>query len=277
MRIRGRKLGAITRLFAPESKLVGNIVAANVSLFDRLFTTTDDGQPFVQNVQALIPINPLFPSHCDCGETRRALIEAIRGYWWADRVSILMSKRDDPFGSLPNYGMHQLDQLGCDWGLMIAPEAGEYWDQELVSNVSHAADEGASIIGLGIPGLEELTEAGIVSNRLAVWNIGRLVEAGGFFPISSPLIAPHVPPVFTGRHGNQEHAYARVGGEEGVTSLLMAGLQARIAILKAKEGITQTPRDPKRFAAMMSTKAERTHAAIQATKLSVGDLRAAIM
>lgn len=277
MRIKDRKLGAVARLFAPENHLVGHIVQSNVTLFDRLFSTEVDGQPFVQEVQALIPMNPRFPSHCDCGQTRRAMVKAIQSYWWADRVSILSSDRDDPFGNLPNYGMHMLDRKGCDWGLMIAAEASRYWTNELAAEISLAADDKASIIGLGLPGIEELTKVGIVSNRCAVWNIGRLIEAGGFLPISSPLIAPHVPSIFTGRYGNEEHQYARVGGEEGVTSILMAQLGAHVAILKAKQDIIQEPRDPKRFAAMMATKADRTWAAIRAVKLSSSVLTNALM
>ncbi|MFZ3032080.1 MAG: hypothetical protein WA082_03520 [Candidatus Moraniibacteriota bacterium] len=281
MRVKGRKLGAVTRLHAPESHLVGHIVQSNVTLFDRLFSTEVDGQPFVQEVQALIPMNPRFPSHCDCGETRKALVQAIQNYWWSNRVSILSSNRDDPFGNLPNYGMHQLDRKGCDWGLMIAAEASGCWTSELATEISYAADDGASIIGLGLPELEELTKVGIVSNRCAVWNIGRLIEAGGFFPISSPLIAPHVASVFTGCYDNKEYTYAPVGGEEGVTSILMAQLGARVAVITPRHDIpVEEPSSPnklRQFQAMMATKAKRTWAAIEAVKLSSGVLTNALI
>lgn len=280
MRMNDRKLGAAIRVFALSPEAVPLRVAMVIELLEKLFSTMLVGNPFVHEAVVLIPTNVKYADTCDCGLTRQALVKAIAHKSWGKKVSVITSGRDDFWGSLPNFGMWTLARKGCDWGLMISSEVTG-WNEQVCSRIHTAAKEGANIISLSICGNDELTQVGVVSNQFTVWDLARLSEAGGFAPLNHPLIAPHVPSLFTAKTELGAMSFSAVGGEEGVTSLLMVEKGARIAFVdpqsRTPQRVPRNPAEHTRWRGMIATKSERIYAAVQAARLNLKDLRPALM
>lgn len=264
--IKGKKVGALMRIFSLTQEGVANQVREVIALLHVLFTVSTNGKPLVDMAWIGIPINPNYTDNCDCGLTYEALIKALRGQPWAKRVQVFHSERDDLWGTLPNMGMFRLARAGCDWGCLVSPKAIALWNANLCENISTAVAEGASVIGLKRIGTEEF-----ISNNLTLWNIERLQEIGGFKPLNDPLVARCVRDI--------EHvAYGHVGAEEAVTSILMAKKGARFAFIGDDISASYASElEQVRYERMLESKALRAHLAVRASGLDLTSLRSAQM
>lgn len=259
MRIKPDNTGIEIRAFARTQAEVGARVEAVMRLFLALFEEWGS----VRQVVVMIPMNPAYPWFCDCGMLRPRLLEAMRDYPWEKRVRVVAAYRGDPWGVHLNQGMDTLRRGGCDWGVSIAPEMAGLWNKELFQDAQDASREGAHIIGVRTGLYPELEEAGIVSNALAFWDLGKLPESPGFIPANHRLIAPKILETFGDYHP--------VGGEEAITSALLAEQSARIAFIDGN-GAAQRGRPE-----MNATKVARNFAAIRAAGLDPRRIRAAVM
>lgn len=172
----GKSIGVITRVFAHAEKDVKQRVSMTVHLLEQIFTLE-----MAHKVQVLIPMNPAFADYCDCGFTRQALVKALHGKLWAGKVAVTASTRCHP-GSLLNYGVAA---LSTDWVWVVSPECinGVLEHQDVLSEISRAAKESASVVGFQFSDLEETTALGIVPGRCAFWRRIPLMEAGGFLSL----------------------------------------------------------------------------------------------
>lgn len=266
-RFAGESRGVIIRVFSKTPECVALRVALTLGLLDELFTFEE----LVHRVQILIPMNPVF-SDCDCGLTRSALLTAIAGKPWQKKVGIVSSDRGDPYGSLLNYGSRTLQTT---WTAVIAPEAVSLITPDTLSSVNDAANEGSSVIGIRFDDLEKACTAGIIPNRFAFWKTDPLMEAGGFYPLTHPLIQNQARALF----GEDIQ-----GGEEGLTILTMlaANRRVRTRLISPKdEMMYQVPADDlyanTRLAQVAEHKLERMVRMCGKLKLDPRKLRSALI
>ena len=266
-RFAGESHGVIIRVFATTEGCVALRVALTLDLLDKLFAF----EGLVNRVLILIPMNTDFPD-CDCGLTRRALLAAINRRPWRKKVGVLSSDRGDPCGSLLNYGVHQLQTM---WTAVIAPEAAGLVTPDTLSLVNEAANEGASVIGIRFSDLEEACAAGIIPNRLAFWRSAPLMEAGGFYPFSHPMIREQARSLFQ---------QSMQGGEGGLTimGMLDANPQVKTHLIHLSwETAYQVPVGDSyaetRLAKVAANKLKNTVLMCRKLKLDLRKLRSALI
>ena len=261
----GKSIGVITRIFARAEEDVEHRVSMTMNLLTKIFTLD-----IAHRAQVLVPMNPAF-ADCDCGSTRGALIKALLGKPWAKKVAVTTSKRDDPQGTLLNYGTAR---LSTDWIWVVAPETiGILENRDTLAEVSAAAKADAVAIGFKFPDLAEATEAGIISNRCAFWQRIPLMEAGGFLSMSDFTLIRRAKELFDDRDIS--------GAEEGLTVLRMHHTNPgiRTAILgqggESRSPTEQSARD--RLAKLAASKVRRCSTMVDALGGNMSWLRSSLI
>ncbi len=180
MLLDSKKVGALLRCFALESRLVDNAVALALASIERMLSVSVQGRQFVSRVLILVPMDEAYTQK-DCGETAGKLREAIKARGWNKSVLVHEVRHGgDMFVGILNYGMVKLLRSGCDYGIVLSKEAEAYFTSEAAEDLVSAVEAGAKVAGLAITELTESVMQGRITNTFAMWDLEALGQAGNF-------------------------------------------------------------------------------------------------
>lgn len=173
-------VGLILRTHASNPADVGK----RVSMLESLLANPVVSRAF-KRVDILIHADERFAAKDrDCGELAGALkrnpsIGAREG------VHVEEVKHGDLFCEILNYGMAKQARLGCEYSVVLSPDAGSYLTEETMAAILAAASKGALAVGVAINELAPSIRQGRLANTFCLWHIQSLQVVGGFDSMSS--------------------------------------------------------------------------------------------
>ncbi len=210
----------------------------------------------------------------DCGKLADALRQdpLIR-----DRKGVHVEevKHGDLFCGLLNHGIAKQARMGCEYSVILSPDAGSYLTEETMTAMLAAASNGALAVGVAINELAPSIREGRLANTLCLWHNQSLQTVGGFDQKAAKPVDERLAHYMRGSSQGKEVFYQLAGVEEVIPLARMVELfgpclavvepQGGPAAYEVPDPVTQ-PDLYKRHMSKLGTKFER-----QATLLgSVG-------
>lgn len=221
----------------------------------------------------------------DCGELADALkrnpsIGAREG------VHVEEVKHGDLFCGLLNHGIAQQARMGCEYSVILSPDAGSYLTEETMTAMLAAASNGALAVGVAINELAPSIREGRLANTLCLWHNQSLQTVGGFDTKAAKPVDDRLAHYMRGSSQGKEVFYQLAGVEEVIPLARMVELFGPcLAVVEPHGGpaayevpdpVTQ-PDLYKRHISKLGTKFERQMALLVSVGFDFSWLMAGVM
>ena len=172
------KRGASIRVFSIKPELVEKHAEETVTTVEKLYNVTVDGEKFFNKILVIVWDNPSYRPESDCGLMFDALKEPLKRF--GSTVELLRYSTGDIFCGILNFAMRKLYRQGIEWGFVVSGPANSYINEPTIELFLESFCDGALVSGAAINELRESVCEGRIANTFAAWNIGRLLDVGGF-------------------------------------------------------------------------------------------------
>lgn len=124
----------------------------------------------LEKASSLFPVFFLVPQAKDSCHTDKALQEVVSSHY------ILSA----PEGDGLNFAVTALQERGFTHVAVVSNKASHFITKEIMDEIIVSLQNGARVVGVVLPELENIIEKGRVQNTFAVWDISSLQSVGGF-------------------------------------------------------------------------------------------------
>ncbi len=252
-------VGVILRTFASNPQDVEKRAKMTVEAINSL-------EGLASRIDVLIHADKRFAEKDrDCGQLADAILKhgGIRN---GAGLAVQEVHHGDLFCGLLNFGIAQQSRFGCEYSLILSPDAASYATRETMDEVLAAASQGALAVGVAIGELSQSIREGRLANTFCLWHNQSLQTVGGFDLKAAKPVDDRLAHYMRGSSDGREVYYQLAGVEEVIPlARMVEHFGPCIAVVEPKGGgaayevpdpVTQ-PELYKRHLSKFGTKFER--------------------